>query len=71
MGEIKLILGDCLEEMKKISDKSIDLVLTDPPYGIDIASKGTIGVRVLAKLKDYGSSDWDKSAPPNSILMRC
>jgi len=31
---IKLILGDCLEEMKKIPDKSIDLVLTDPPYGV-------------------------------------
>ena len=30
--EIKLILGDCLEEMKKIPDGSIDLVLTDPPY---------------------------------------
>jgi site-specific DNA-methyltransferase (adenine-specific) len=28
-----LIHGDCLEEMKKIPDKSIDLVLTDPPYG--------------------------------------
>lgn len=25
--------GDCLEIMKKIPDKSIDLVLTDPPYG--------------------------------------
>ncbi len=32
MSEIKLILGDCLQEMKKIPDKSIDLVLTDPPY---------------------------------------
>jgi len=31
---IELILGDCLVEMKKIPDKSIDLVLTDPPYGI-------------------------------------
>ena len=30
---MKLILGDCLEEMKKMPDKSIDLVLTDPPYG--------------------------------------
>ena len=29
----KLIHGDCLEEMKKIPDGSIDLVLTDPPYG--------------------------------------
>ena len=28
-----LILGDCLEKMKKIEIKSIDLILTDPPYG--------------------------------------
>jgi len=34
MSEIKLILGDCLIEMKKIPDKSIDLVLTDPPYNV-------------------------------------
>ena len=31
---MRLILGDCLEELKKIPDKSIDLVLTDPPYGM-------------------------------------
>lgn len=31
---IELYLGDCLEIMKQIPDKSIDLVLTDPPYGI-------------------------------------
>ena len=30
----KVICGDCLEVMKCIPDKSIDLVLTDPPYGI-------------------------------------
>lgn len=30
---INLIHGDCLEEMKKIPDKSIDLILCDPPYG--------------------------------------
>jgi len=34
---MKLILGDCLEEMKKMPDKSVDLVLTDPPYGINKA----------------------------------
>lgn len=28
-----LIHGDCLEEMKKIPEGSVDLVLTDPPYG--------------------------------------
>ena len=29
----KVICGDCLEVMKDIPDKAVDLVLTDPPYG--------------------------------------
>lgn len=29
----KIHLGDCLEFMKQLPDKCIDLVLTDPPYG--------------------------------------
>ena len=28
--------GDCLEIMPLLADKSVDLVLTDPPYGIDL-----------------------------------
>jgi len=30
---INLINGDCINEMKNIPDKSIDMVLCDPPYG--------------------------------------
>jgi site-specific DNA-methyltransferase (adenine-specific) len=30
---MQLLKGDCLEEMNKIPDGCIDLVLTDPPYG--------------------------------------
>lgn len=30
---INLIHGDCLEEMKDIPNQSIDMILTDPPYG--------------------------------------
>lgn len=33
---IQLIKGDCLIEMQKMADKSIDLILTDPPYGINV-----------------------------------
>jgi site-specific DNA-methyltransferase (adenine-specific) len=29
---VKLILGDCLEVMKTLPDKSVDAVITDPPY---------------------------------------
>ena len=28
-----LMKGDCLERMKEIPDGSVDLILTDPPYG--------------------------------------
>ena len=30
---MNLMLGDCLERMKEIPDSSVDMVLTDPPYG--------------------------------------
>ena len=30
---VELHLGDCLEVMKSITDKSVDAVITDPPYG--------------------------------------
>lgn len=30
---VKLLQGDCLEVMRSIPDGSVDLVLTDPPYG--------------------------------------
>lgn len=30
---VTLLQGDCLERMKEIPDNSVDLVLTDPPYG--------------------------------------
>ena len=39
---MNLIHGDCLEEMKKIPDGSIDLVLTDPPYGTTACKWDTI-----------------------------
>ena len=29
----ELLLGDCLERLREIPDGSVDLVLTDPPYG--------------------------------------
>jgi site-specific DNA-methyltransferase (adenine-specific) len=39
-----IIQGDCLEEMPKIADKSIDMILTSPPYD---------------NLRNYnGSLDW-------------
>jgi len=36
--EQKIIEGDCLEVMRGFADKSFDLVLTDPPYGMSYQS---------------------------------
>lgn len=35
---INLILGDCLERMKEIPSGSVDMILTDPPYGMEFQS---------------------------------
>jgi len=54
---------DCLEFMKTLPDKCIDLVLTDPPYGIGIdGSDESIkdGVQIRKK---YEWGGWDKNIP--------
>lgn len=32
MANVKMMYGDCLELMKDIPDKSIDMILCDLPY---------------------------------------
>jgi site-specific DNA-methyltransferase (adenine-specific) len=39
LGNSKLINGDCLEELKKLDDDSVDLLCTDPPYGYGFMGK--------------------------------
>ncbi len=36
---MKLINGDCLEVLKATSDNSVDLIVTDPPYGMSFMGK--------------------------------
>ena len=57
----KIINGDCLEVMKELPDKSVDLVLTDPPYGIN-ADKG-VGGFGSSKTDNHYKDNWDKKTP--------
>ena len=64
----KIHQADCLEFMKQLPDNSIDLVLTDPPYGISADKNmkkvaNTKSKNSLAYKKDYGDTDWDKFSP--------
>lgn len=58
--------ADCLEIMKYMPEKSIDLVLTDPPYGINADSisfkNGT------SKSKLYNINNWDKEIPNQEVF---
>jgi site-specific DNA-methyltransferase (adenine-specific) len=35
VSEVRLHLGDCLEVMRGMPDKSVDAIITDPPYGVN------------------------------------
>lgn len=56
----KIHLGDCLDFMRQMPDKCVDLVLTDPPYGIGISSNP---VRQMHKKKN-----WDDEIPCEELL---
>ena len=63
---------DCLEFMKQVPDDYFDLVLTDPPYGIDIGKMSyTNSINGgVAKRNDYKehNKDWDKKIPSAEIF---
>ena len=56
MKPIELWHGDCLELMKNIPDGSVDLVLTDPPYGM--AFKSNYRKEKYNEIKNDKSLEW-------------
>lgn len=49
---VELHLGDCLEVMRSMPDKSVDAVITDPPYGIDYQSARRIDTERKPKIEN-------------------
>lgn len=41
-NNVTLLNGDCIEMMKSIPDKSVDMILCDPPYGTTQNSWDTV-----------------------------
>ena len=64
----QIINADCLDILKELPDKCIDLVLTDPPYGIGEARGKNKSRGNKAIAKDYGNKDWDNSIPEKEIF---
>ena len=64
----KIYNADCMDILKGLPDKCIDLVLTDPPYGIGEAAGKNKSRGNKAIAKDYGNKDWDNSIPEKEIF---
>ena len=64
---MKIINGDCIEEMKKLESGSVDLILTDPPYGT---------VKNICDSENFqhgmaGKTGWDEAINPKDIFKEC
>ena len=59
------INGDCMEYMKTMPDKYVDLCICDPPYGININMN--MG-RKKGQEKKHKEKGWD-NAPPNEAYF--
>jgi len=58
----RLFLGDCLIESDKIESGSVDLILTDPPYGVVKMKESAGNYKVLNT-----AETWDKAIEPKNI----
>lgn len=70
-----LMLGDCLDRMQEIADGSVDLVLTDPPYGTTACKWDSVipfepmWALVKRVLKPNGAAVFTASQPFTSALV--
>ena len=57
---MKLYCGDCVEEMRKIPDNSVHLILTDPPYGVGkFMQSRNVGIHRLKGRDNFVLDGWD------------
>lgn len=68
------INGDCLEHIKKIPNEYVDMILTDPPYGINYQSNYRIKTEKFRKIENdnndfrfYVYDEFYRIMKPNSV----
>jgi len=66
LGDCTLYLGDCLEVLPTLDPSGVDLVLTDPPYGIQYDASHSKYKNGIA----YQAATWDREPFDPSHLLR-
>lgn len=69
-----ILQGDCLEELKKLPDNSVDAVVTDPPYGLskepkirEVLEKWLSGEEYKHGSKGFMNAEWDSFVPGPAV----
>lgn len=65
---MQLYNGDCLQILKQIKDKSVDLIITDPPYDVDTSGGGGT-INTIKKL-DKSLKDLDNANISNGYDIK-
>lgn len=56
----KLYCGDCIEIMKSMPKQSIDFIIADPPYKLEMPEKNGINDLLVGKKIKLVNEQWDK-----------
>ena len=63
MSEITLYHGDCLVEMNKIANKSVDMILCDLPYG-------TLNFKQDGWVNNNSDISWDNEIDIDKLFLQ-
>lgn len=76
-----LLRGDCLAELRRIPDASVDSIVTDPPYGLSELKPQRIAQAIAAWLggdrdhvpdaRGFMGRAWDAFVPPPAVWDEC
>ena len=65
---LTLVQGDCFQKMKEIPDKSVDLILCDPPYNLAHYSTGNMTFGWRGRVNN-DVADWDQKTLDPALLV--
>ena len=78
MSKPLVMHGDCLNVLTDLPDAGIDVVITDPPYGLSDLTPAQVGAALVAwaggdrgrvpDARGFMGSDWDAFVPPPAVF---